>query len=180
MVYEQIEQMFAARGDCEYYGEAISQSEHALQSAQLAVEARAADSLVIAALLHDIGHLLHNEGEDAADRGIDTRHEDDGEAWLSKWFGPEVSVPVKLHVDAKRYLCAINPGYLAGLSPASVKSLELQGGPFDDAGVHAFEANPFFQDAVRLRAWDDTAKVVGMETPPLNAYKDRIDSLARG
>ena len=173
-VTEQIVELFDKKGDEAYFGENVSQLEHALQSAALAVEAGADNTLVVAALLHDIGHLTHEEGEDAADRGIDTRHEDDGEAWLSQYFPPSVTEPIKLHVAAKRYLCATDSQYLSILSEASVKSLELQGGPMSEQEVAEFEANPFYKEAVELRRWDDTAKVVGLEVPTLEFYVDRI------
>jgi predicted HD phosphohydrolase len=116
---------------------------------------------VVAALVHDIGHLLQNLPEDIADRGSDAHHEDVGHAWLARHFGPEVTEPVRLHVEAKRYLCRVDPGYLKRLSPASVQSLALQGGPFDDAEVREFENRPHYRDAVRLRTWDDARRFGG-------------------
>src|SRR3954447_283289 len=104
--------LFETRGKAMYFGEAVTEAEHALQAAHLAEDDGADDALVSAALLHDVGHLLHHLGEDAADRGIDDRHEDVGRAWLAKWFGPAVAEPVRLHVAAKRYLCAVHPTYL--------------------------------------------------------------------
>jgi predicted HD phosphohydrolase len=124
--------------------------------------------------LHDVGHLLHGLPEDAADRGVDARHEDGGAAWLAGHFGPEVAAPVRLHVAAKRYLCAVDTDYLGRLTPASLRSLELQGGPFDAAGVAAFEREPFHREAVRLRRWDDAAKVPGLPVPGLDHYRARV------
>jgi gamma-butyrobetaine dioxygenase len=98
---------------------------------------------------------------------------------LARWFGPEVTEPVRLHVAAKRYLCAVEPGYLAALSPASVHSLGLQGGPMTDAEARAFESNPYYRDAVRLRRWDDEAKVVGLAVPGIEHYRDRLEAAAR-
>jgi phosphonate degradation associated HDIG domain protein len=172
--------IFAERGSEEYHGEAVSQYEHAVQSAALAVADDAPESLIVAALLHDIGHLTHNEGEDAAHRGIDTRHEDDAEAWLGDFFGPEITEPIKLHVAAKRYLTAVEPEYLAGLSPASQKSLELQGGPFNDEERAEFEQHPFYAEAVRLRRWDDQAKVPGLDVPRVEHYGEMIDRMSNG
>jgi predicted HD phosphohydrolase len=117
------------------------EAERAYQSAYLARQAGAADSLVAAALLHDVGHLLHNLGEDVAERGIDARHEDAGAAWLADHFGRAVADPVRLHVAAKRYLCAAEPTYCAGLSPASLRSLQLQGGPFTVEEMAALSVN---------------------------------------
>jgi phosphonate degradation associated HDIG domain protein len=169
-----IADLFASRGHAEYHGEPVSQAEHALQAAHLAERAGADDTLVTAALLHDVGHLLHKLGEDVAERGVDDRHEQLGCAWLRRWFGPAVAEPVRLHVAAKRYLCATDPAYLARLSSASRLSLELQGGPFTPAEVAAFQTNPHAAAAVRLRHWDDEAKVTGLAVPPLEHYRPRL------
>jgi gamma-butyrobetaine dioxygenase len=176
-VVDEIADLLATRGRALYFGEAVTEAEHALQSAALAEAEGAEDILVAAALLHDVGHLLHNHGEDVAERGIDGRHEEIGCGWLKKWFGPDVAEPVRLHVAAKRYLCAVDPSYLARLSAASRHSLELQGGPFSAAEVKAFEQNPHHAAAVRLRRWDDTAKVVGLQVPPFDHYRPRLESL---
>jgi gamma-butyrobetaine dioxygenase len=173
-VVEVITRLFETGGSAAYFGEPVCQAEHALQSAQLAEAEGAPDSLVVAALLHDVGHLLHGLPETIADRGIDGHHEAGGSAWLARNFGPAVTDPVRLHVAAKRYLCAVNAGYRDRLSPASLQSLALQGGPLDAAGVRAFEAEPFHAEAVRLRHWDDRAKVPGLPVPPLSHYADRI------
>ena len=140
----------------------------------------AGNALVVAALLHDIGHLVTKEAEDAADHGIDTRHEVLGQAWLARYFGPEVTEAIRLHVPAKRYLCATDAAYLGQLSPASVQSLGLQGGPFDKAEIGQFEANPHFRDAIALRRWDDLAKVPGMDVPPLDHYRPHLARAAQG
>lgn len=175
-----VEALFAAlerRGGEQYGGEAVTQLAHALQSAALAERAGAADALVIAALFHDIGHLVEADAEvvpdaDAlAQAGIDTRHEDAGAELLGRRFGPAVAEPVRLHVAAKRYFCARDPGYLAGLSPASVRSLALQGGPFTPAEADAWIAGPFARDALRLRVWDDLAKDPDAVTPGLDHYR---------
>ncbi len=178
-ILDTLSELLAARGQAEYHGEAVSQAEHALQSAALAEAEGVPDELVAAALLHDVGHLLHGLGEDAAERGRDDRHEEIGYAWLTRWFGPGVAEPVRLHVAAKRYLCATDPGYLARLSPASQLSLKLQGGPFTAAEVAAFERHPHHAAAVRLRAWDDAAKVPGLRVPALDHYRTRLARLAR-
>jgi phosphonate degradation associated HDIG domain protein len=170
--------LFARRGGDGYFGEAVTQTEHALQAAHVAEQEGAADELVVAALLHDVGHLLHDLGEDAAERGVDDTHEDAGYRWLLGQFGPAVAEPVRLHVAAKRYLCATDSEYWAKLSPASQLSLRLQGGPFTPGEVAAFEGRPFWRDAVRLRRWDDGAKVAGWRVPPLGHYRRRLDAVA--
>ena len=178
-IRDEIERLFQLRGDTAYFGEAVSQKEHALQTAFLAQSESASDSLIIAALLHDIGHLLHDVGENAADLGIDTAHEDVGNRWLSQWFGSAVTEPARLHVAAKRYLCTIDPAYFATLSPASVQSLHLQGGLMTAQEIAKFEAHPHYRDAVHLRRWDDQAKTVGLDVPDVSAYRAILDSVAK-
>lgn len=128
--------------------------------------------------MHDIGHLLENPPADIADWKTDARHEEAGAAWLARRFGPEVSEPVRLHVAAKRYLCATTPAYLARLSPASVITLRLQGGPMDPEQVRAFEAQRYFREAVQLRSWDEAGKVPELVTPGLAEHRALIASLA--
>lgn len=169
-VVERIRALFAERGNSQYGGEAVTQLEHGLQAAWLAEQDGAAPSLIAAALLHDIGHLLHNLPEDAPETGIDDVHEALGERWLKRHFPPEVSEPVRLHVAAKRYLCAVEPEYEAALSGPSRHSLMLQGGPYDAAGVRQFEAEPLYRECVRVRRWDDQAKVAQLETPDLEHF----------
>jgi [1-hydroxy-2-(trimethylamino)ethyl]phosphonate dioxygenase len=175
--YDELTSLFAARGGALYFGEAVTEAEHALQAAHLAERAGAADELVVAALVHDVGHLLHDLGEDVADRGVDARHEEVGHRWVLARFGPAVADPVRLHVAAKRYLCATNTAYLARLSPASRKSLELQGGPFTPPEVSAFEREPHWRAALRLRVWDDEAKVPGWQVPGLDHYRAKVEAV---
>jgi [1-hydroxy-2-(trimethylamino)ethyl]phosphonate dioxygenase len=153
------------------YGEAVTQMEHMLQSATFAEQQGSRPTLIAAALLHDFGHLLHDLGEDSADHGIDAVHEQIGADYLAKYFRPEVTEPGRLHVAAKRYLCAVDPAYVATLSPVSVQSLALQGGPMSQAEVEAFEASPHFADAVQLRRFDDLGKEPGMATPDLEHFR---------
>ncbi len=168
-------ELFATKGNAAYVGEPVSQLEHALQAAYHAEQEQASDELVVAALLHDIGHLIHKLPEDAADHGIDTRHEQMGYAWLKQYCGPQVTEPIRLHVPAKRYLCATDANYQGELSPASVQSLALQGGPFNQAEIDEFERNPHYHAAVALRRWDDLAKVPHMKVPPLEHYRPRLE-----
>jgi phosphonate degradation associated HDIG domain protein len=176
---EDILNLFQNRGRNAYLGEPVSQAEHALQAAHLADRDAASDALIVAALLHDVGHLLHDLGEDIACQGIDARHEMSGSTWLAKTFGPEVAEPARLHVEAKRYLCAVEPAYLDGLSDASKLSLTLQGGPMNAGEVARFDSNPHAVEALKLRRWDDQAKVANLEVPGLEAYLDRIRALLR-
>jgi phosphonate degradation associated HDIG domain protein len=171
--------LFEQHGDSQYGGEAVTQLEHALQCAALAAEEQAPDSLVAAALLHDVGHLLHDLPDDAPDRGIDDVHEAAGRKWLRSLFPREVTQPVALHVAAKRYLCAVDPDYLAQLSAPSVQSLALQGGAMSAEEVERFRDDPFSEAAVRLRRWDDKAKISGLDVPPISHYRNLLDSLAR-
>jgi len=166
----EIQALFARAGHREYSGEGVSQIEHALQCAALAQADGAAEPLVAAALLHDIGHLVNDKGETPSERGIDDLHQFHGARFLRHAFGREVIEPIRLHVPAKRYLCATRPGYLEALSADSQRSLRLQGGVFDAAQAEAFARRPYAADAVRLRLWDDAAKVAGLATPALPSY----------
>jgi phosphonate degradation associated HDIG domain protein len=158
------------------YDEAVTQAEHMLQSAALAAARGLPPAAVAAALLHDVGHLL--AGEDAV-RDRDARHEEVGARWLARSFGPEVAEPVRLHVAAKRWLCATDPAYRGGLSPASERSLALQGGPMTPAEAEAFAALPSAAMAVALRCIDDEAKVPGLRVPPASAYLGLVAGLVR-
>lgn len=175
-VIDRILTLFREKGNGAYFGEAVTETEHALQCAHLAEQSGAAPELVAAALLHDVGHLLHGLPEDIADQGLDGRHEEGGAAWLARYFGPAVVDPVRLHVAAKRYLCAVEPSYLAGLSPASVQSLQLQGGPFTLDEARRFEQEPWFRSAVAVRRWDDGAKVPDLVVPGLDHYRPCLEA----
>jgi phosphonate degradation associated HDIG domain protein len=168
------------RHGAERYDEEIFQLAHAEQTAALARAVGAPDSLVAAALLHDVGHLLElAERAGARDRTTDQRHEARGSAWLAGLFPPAVTAPVALHVRAKRYLCAVDPSYVDRLSAGSVASLERQGGPLTAPEVTAFEGNPGWEDAVALRRWDDEAKVPDLAVPPARSYHTLLASQAR-
>lgn len=175
-----VDQIFALfeRLGGETYGEAVTQLDHALQTAHHARAADEPDALVAAALLHDIGHLLQKQGVDAADRGIDALHERIGAAWLAQGFGTDVSEPVRLHVDAKRYLATREPGYAEGLSGASTQSLALQGGPMTETEADAFEAAPGFEAAISLRRYDEMGKVEGVQLTPMADYRAMLVRLA--
>lgn len=173
-----IDQAFANRGH-EGYGEGVSQLDHALQCALCAERDGASPALIAATLLHDLGHLLHDLPQDIADQGIDTQHESLGSAWLSQYFGPEVTEPIRLHVEAKRYLSAVEPGYFERLSEASVLSLQLQGGIFTPEQAEEFSVHPFAEDAVRLRRWDEEGKEVGLQTPSLAHFYRYVEGCLR-
>jgi len=179
-VVDQVFSLFLERGQGAYFGEAVTETDHALQAAHLAEKSGANSELVAAALLHDVGHLLHGLGEDLAEQGRDGRHEEGGAAWLARHFAPAVVDPVRLHVAAKRYLCAVEPGYLAELSPASRLSLGLQGGPFNVDEVRSFEREPWFRSAVAVRRWDDAAKVPDLSVPALEHYRGHLESVLLG
>jgi len=155
------------------YDEVVTEREHALQAAVLA-EAAGADAVTVAAaLLHDVGRLLVDVA--AGDRA----HERLGERHLTRWFGPDVTAPVGLHVAAKRYLCATEPSYVDGLSPVSVRSLAVQGGPMSADEVAAFEARPGWEAGVQLRRWDDLAKSTEPAAKTVDDYVGLLTSLAR-
>lgn len=178
-IVERIDRLFATHGQGVYEGarrEAISALEHALQCAQLAEWAHADQSLVAAALLHDVGHFLAAEAVARNDR-VDDRHEELAVPFLAAAFDAAVTEPVRLHVQAKRYLVRIDAPYARSLSPASVHSLALQGGPMRDDEMEHFEDLPFALEAVQLRRWDDLAKAPGRRTPPLDWYLALLDEV---
>lgn len=177
-VTDEIRALFSARGAETYFGESVSTVEHMLQAAHFAERDGAEASLVVAALLHDVGHLIQNAPDDIAEWHADAHHEVVGGRWLAKRFGSEVSDPVRLHVPAKRYLCATDSSYFGKLSSASVITLKLQGGPMSAEEIAAFEREPHWQDAVRLRRWDDAGKVAGLKTRSLESYVPMIEAAA--
>jgi phosphonate degradation associated HDIG domain protein len=175
-VGDEILAIYGARGGGAYFGERVTITEHGLQAAWFASNENAPEPLVIAALLHDIGHLLAAAPHDLAEWTSDARHEETGARWLAQRFGPEISEPVRLHVPAKRYLCATDGRYAGQLSEASVHTLRLQGGPMSAEETRRFESERYWREAVRLRLWDDQGKVAGLKTPPLEAYLDRLEA----
>ena len=167
-----------ARWGGERYDEAITQTDHAIQCAALARRDGADEALIAAALLHDVGHLLDLAGGRAHSPGFDRRHEVTGADHLIVAFPAAVTEPICGHVEAKRYLCAVEPGYAAGLSVGSQRSLAVQGGPMTADVAAAFVARPGAADAVRLRRWDDAGKVLGLERPAIETYRALLESLA--
>ena len=165
-----IEKLFRDHGHIAYSGEGVSQLEHALQAAQLAKRDRAPLELVTAAFLHDLGHLLNLQGETPSQRGIDDQHQYFAIPFLRPLFRSQVVESIRLHVDAKRALCALEPEYYEALSEDSKRSLTLQGGIFSREQTREFLAKPHAEDAMRVRRWDDAAKVAGEVTPALAHY----------
>lgn len=162
------------------YDEVVTEREHALQAAALAATDGAPAATVAAALLHDVGRLtIAWDSAEGAFVAADRAHHAVGERLLGRWFGPEVSAPVGLHVEAKRYLCAVDPEYAGTLSPVSVRSLAVQGGPMTPDEVAAFEALPGWEAAVRLRRWDDRAKSTVPATETVEDYVPLLESLVR-
>ncbi len=174
----EITRLYEQHGAALYAGEPVTQLEHALQAAHFAEQAGEPPGLITAALLHDVGHLTHEFDEDCAEQDINDEHEAAGAEWLREaGFGLDVTEPIRLHVPAKRYLCAVDLACFEQLSDASRLSLKLQGGPFDDSEVERFRSNSFFEAAVRLRGYDDQAKQVGLKTPPLSHFIEIVSSV---
>jgi gamma-butyrobetaine dioxygenase len=171
--------MFASEGAAEYLGEAVTQAAHLLQAAVLAEADRADDALVAAALLHDVGHFAETMTGRQLMSGTDNRHSDVGADWLAQWFGPEVTEPVRLHVAAKRFLTAVEPGYAKGLSAASVYTLGVQGGPMHEAEIDEFAAQPYAEAACRLRRWDEAAKDPAALVPSFDHFRPLLARLIR-
>lgn len=174
-----IETLLLGYGHSQYSGEPVTQLEHALQTALLAEQAGADDELVTAALLHDLGHLLGKHADTPTLRGVDDRHQFLVVPFLRGVFSDRVLDAVQWHVDAKRYLCATRPGYLAALSPDSQRSLVLQGGVFSAGEADSFMARTHAEEAVALRLWDDQAKQPGLQTPPLAHFMARAQRCLR-
>ena len=177
-----IVELLGSRATTWYGQEAVSQLDHALQCAQLAEQANESPETVVAALLHDLGHMLSPQQELVADQSAmpskDDLHQFVALPFLRSLFPDAVLEPIKLHVDAKRYLCAVDAGYWGDLSPASKHSLELQGGRYDEAQVRTFEGLTYYAEAVRLRRYDDLAKIPGQPTPPLAHYADLMKQVS--
>ena len=176
---DDIRALFERHGNIAYSGEPVTQLEHALQSGALAEAEGASDELVAAAFLHDLGHLLNLQGETPTERGVDDLHQYFALPFLRPVLSDAVLEPIRLHVDAKRCLCAIDVGYFGQLSADSVRSLQLQGGIFSGEEAQAFMQKPYAQDAMRLRRWDDRAKEQGRSTPGIDHYLAVVERAMR-
>jgi phosphonate degradation associated HDIG domain protein len=172
---DDIRGLFEEHGNLAYGGERVSQREHALQCSALAEQEAASEELVAAAFLHDIGHLLNRKGPTPTARGVDDLHQFFALPFLRPVLPDAVLEPIRMHVDAKRCLCAIDDTYFATLSPDSVRSLKLQGGVFSAEEAQAFLGKPFAEDALRLRRWDDLAKVADTVTPGVEHYLQVVE-----
>lgn len=175
---DEIFELFARFGSGNY-GEDISLERHMLQTALMAESLGAPGNIVVAALLHDIGHFLHADSETSIREARNIEHEALGATWLSRAFDENVTAPVALHVQAKRYLCAVEPGYFEQLSEASRLSLVLQGGIMSDAEAAAFTAEPAFEAALILRRCDDRGKNVSLRTESVERFRKLLTTTLR-
>ncbi|WP_329551308.1 2-trimethylaminoethylphosphonate dioxygenase [Streptomyces sp. NBC_00696] len=176
---DELAELFAGEGASAYLGEEVTMAQHMLQAAACAEQAGAPDALVAAALLHDLGHFHGPVSGEELMEGTDNRHSHTGADRLAEWFGPEVTEPIRLHVAAKRYLCAVEPGYFDRLSQASVYTLEVQGGSMSEVEVAAYEANPYAADGVAVRRWDDEGKDPEAPTPDFAHFRPLLTALLR-
>ena len=171
--------LFESQGDQEYLGEQVSMATHMLQAALFAERQNASDAEVAAALLHDVGHFANDIDAGVSEHGVDAHHEDAGAEFLARFFPPEVVEPVRQHVATKRYLCAVDPSYFDRLSPASVHTLHLQGGPMSPIEVAEFEKNPHLQACIRVRKWDEAGKDPALAHPPIEHYLPLLRRLVK-
>lgn len=176
---EEVIELLATQGGESYFGEPVTVLEHCLEAAFFACQTSSSNEQIVAALLHDVGHLLHKESEDVAEQGVDTHHEELADAFLAAHLPPAVTEPIRMHVAAKRYLCFADAAYLEALSPSSLLSLKLQGGPMSAEQAEAFLAAPFAQQAIALRHWDDEAKIPALPVPEASTYLPLLETLWR-
>lgn len=178
--WEEITDLFARQGEEAYFGEAVTQMAHALQAADWAQRAGADEETVVAALLHDIGHLLEDEQSQRHEEIGVIDHEAVAERWLgARGFSPRLLRLVRGHVEAKRYQVAVNPTYYAKLSETSKQTLALQGGPMSAEEATRFAADPLFQEMLRLRHWDELAKEPEANPPDWSHYEGLIEQVWR-
>ncbi|MCI2400256.1 HD domain-containing protein [Aliiroseovarius subalbicans] len=172
-----IADIFTRRGGEEYLGEPVTMAQHMLQGATIAEQNGMSEEIIVAALLHDIGHFTSEFGTYHPDDTQDRHHEDAGEEVLAPFFPPVITDCVKYHVAAKRYLCATKPDYFARLSTASVHTLELQGGPMDPTEVTAFEQNPHLTEIIQVRYLDEAGKRPDMDTPDFAHFAPMVQRM---
>ena len=178
-IVNHIEDVFKRRGAESYLGEQVTMAQHMLQTAQCAEQAGADDSQIVAALLHDIGHYKNEISENVLAKGKNNFHEEAGANFLEDYFPSSVVEPIRQHVAAKRYLCAVKSDYFERLSPASVHTLNLQGGPMNTEEVEEFEKNDYLEQCIQLRYWDEDGKDPERKHPPFSYYRSLIESLVK-
>ena len=178
-IVDHIEDVFKRRGAESYLGEQVTMAQHMLQTAQCAEQAGADDSQIVAALLHDIGHYKNEIPETSLAKGIDNYHEEAGANFLEDYFPISVVEPIRQHVAAKRYLCKVRPDYFERLSPASIHTLNLQGGPMNEEEIEEFEKNVYLEQCISLRYWDEDAKDPERIHPEFSYYRPLVESLVR-
>ncbi|MDX6327270.1 MAG: hypothetical protein QOK15_3624 [Nocardioidaceae bacterium] len=177
--YEAIAALFDAEGGRDYLGEDVSMAQHMLQTASRARRSGAPRALVVAALVHDVGHFTGAVSGRALMQGTDNHHDEVAAAWLGQWFDEDVTEPVRLHVQAKRYLCAVDAGYVDRLSDASRHTMSVQGGPMAPEEVGAFASNGYADDATQLRRFDDQGKDPGVAELSLEDFRSDVEALDR-
>jgi len=176
-IVNHIEDVFDRRGAESYLGEQVTMAQHMLQTAECAEKAGADNSLIVASLLHDIGHYKNEIPESVLAKGTDNYHEEAGANFLQDFFPQSVVEPIRQHVATKRYLCAVKPEYFDRLSPASVHTLNLQGGPMSAKEVEEFKKNDFLEQCIALRYWDEEGKDPDRTHPPFSYYRHLVESL---
>ena len=178
-IVNHIEDIFKRRGAESYLGEDVTMAQHMLQAAQCAEQSGADVSLIVAALLHDIGHYKNEIPESVLAKGMNNFHEEAGANFLEDYFPTSVVEPIRQHVSAKRYLCSVKAHYFERLTPASIHTLNLQGGPMNKEEVKEFEKNQYLQECINLRFWDEEAKDPDRVCPSFSYYRALIKSLVK-
>ncbi|MCT7654152.1 HD domain-containing protein [Oceanimonas sp. NS1] len=173
-ILDMIEAIFTLHGADSYLGEEVTMAQHMLQAAWLGERQGESEAVVLAALLHDVGHYANKLPPEVLMSGTDNRHQESASAWLAPFFPAEIIEPIRLHVAAKRYLVTVDPDYRAQLSQASLDSLILQGGNMSAAEVEQMEASPYLDMAIRVRRLDDQGKDPELTTPDFGHFKPRL------
>ena len=178
-IVDYLAEIFVRRGAESYLGEKVSMAQHMLQAAQQAELSQADPALIVATLLHDIGHYSNEIPDSALMQGMDNYHQEAGANFLANYFPPAVTEPIRQHVATKRYLCAKDPEYYSQLSAASVFTLEVQGGPMNAEEVAEFEKSPHLDDCIKVRVWDDAGKDPDKSHPDFSHYREIVQSLVQ-
>jgi phosphonate degradation associated HDIG domain protein len=178
-VVDKLEALFEAIAETSYLGEPVTIADHMLQAAACARRDGASDALTAAALLHDVGYYADANPDNENEADARKRHDAAAARILAPVLPEAVTEPIRLHVDAKRYLCAVEPDYRAKLSPASIHTMSLQGGVMSRPDAASFAAEPYCEDAVRLRRWDDEGKQPETDMPGFANYRAMLEALVR-